>query len=102
MVNEDRASIIQAYINDHNAREISNILRFKRTSILAIIKKYNNNESTERKLKKGNRKKSLNEEDKIRIINWVYNTCGISLKQLKLKCEIKIEKIVGQITIKIL
>ncbi|KAI5153809.1 hypothetical protein ENBRE01_3277, partial [Enteropsectra breve] len=60
--NENRQIIIDAYLNGHTASQIADIMGFKRTSVYAIIKKYQNNEAIERGLKGGMRRRSLSDE----------------------------------------
>ncbi|KAI5152181.1 hypothetical protein ENBRE01_2632 [Enteropsectra breve] len=85
--NENRHRIIEAYLNGHTVSEIAEIFGFNRTSVKAVRSKHKNNESIERGLKRGPRRKALNELQKNTIISWIDDDCGLTLAQLKRRCE---------------
>ncbi|KAI5153610.1 hypothetical protein ENBRE01_3208, partial [Enteropsectra breve] len=97
--NENRQRIIDAYLNKHTASQIADIMGFKRTSVYAIIKKYQNNEAIERGLKGGMRRRSLSDEQKLLIISWIDEECGLTLAQIKARCLSELNITVSKSTI---
>ncbi|KAF7699600.1 hypothetical protein CDIK_1140, partial [Cucumispora dikerogammari] len=99
ITNDSRRRIIEAYLNGHTASEIAEIMGFKRTSVYAIIKLHKETSNFERRLKRGPRRKALTPGDKREIINWVDESCGVSLRKIKEKLQRERNVIVSKSTI---
>ena len=84
--NEDRHRIVNSYQSGNSVADISRIMAIKRTTVHEVIKKYMKNGTFER-LKRGKPRVSKLDNDQImKIKEWIDQDCTASLKMLAQKC----------------
>lgn len=84
---EQRERIIKAYLDQANPKDIAKIIGCSLTTVLRIVKRYNNNGTIASKTRGGNRLAKVNEEHKTAMRRYISEDAGISLKQIGVKLE---------------
>lgn len=86
---EDAKKIIQKYESGKGYKEISEALEINYQTVIKIIKNYNKSGTLESKVRGGDRRSILTQEQKNEIYSWVDSDCSITLKELTNRANIK-------------
>jgi transposase len=97
--NDDRKRIIDSYLDGNTVSDISKVMRFKRTTVYALINQFFEHGNISRKQKGGVRRQSLSDAQKRVVLEWIDEDCSITLNQIKIRCQEKMNVVISTSTL---